>query len=60
MCKINGPHVSVQNLLDLSNEELIDLVHARARRRFKNRGLKWKHVALLKKLRKSVSCSGCH
>jgi small subunit ribosomal protein S15e len=39
-------------LLDLGSEELRDLVHARARRRF-NRGLKRKPMGLIKKLRKS-------
>jgi small subunit ribosomal protein S15e len=37
-------------LLDLGSEELRDLVHARARRRF-NRGLKRKPMGLIKKLR---------
>lgn len=45
--------IDLENLLDLSNEQLMDLVHARARRRFSNRGLKRKPVALLKKLRKA-------
>jgi len=45
--------VDLENLLDLSNEQLIDLVHARARRRFLHRGLKRKPMALLKKLRKA-------
>lgn len=39
-------------LLDLSSEELRDVVHARARRRF-NRGLKRKPMGLIKKLRKA-------
>lgn len=39
-------------LLDLSSEQLRDVVHARARRRF-NRGLKRKPMGLIKKLRKS-------
>jgi len=43
--------IDLENLLDLSNEQLIDLVHARARRRFSHRGLKRKPMALLKKLR---------
>merc|ERR1739849_45920 len=38
--------IDLENLLDLSNEQLMDLVHARARRRFSNRGLKRKPVAL--------------
>ena len=37
-------------LLDLSSEQLRDVVHARARRRF-NRGLKRKPMGLIKKLR---------
>ncbi|KAF2118586.1 40s ribosomal protein-like protein S15 [Lophiotrema nucula] len=44
--------VDLDQLLDLSSEELRDLVHARARRRF-NRGLKRKPMGLIKKLRKS-------
>jgi len=42
----------LRRLLDLSSEELRDLVHARARRRF-NRGLKRKPMGLIKKLRKA-------
>jgi small subunit ribosomal protein S15e len=41
-------------LLDLSTEQLRDIVHARARRRF-NRGLKRKPMGLIKKLRKAKS-----
>jgi hypothetical protein len=44
--------VQLDALLDLSTEQLMDLVHARARRRF-NRGLKRKPMALIKKLRKA-------
>ncbi|PZD03876.1 RpsS, Ribosomal protein S19 [Pyrenophora tritici-repentis] len=44
--------VDLEQLLDLGSEELRDLVHARARRRF-NRGLKRKPMGLIKKLRKS-------
>jgi len=44
--------VDLEDLLDLSSEELRDLVHARARRRF-NRGLKRKPMGLIKKLRKA-------
>merc|ERR1711879_224561 len=44
--------VDLDQLLDLGSEELRDLVHARARRRF-NRGLKRKPMGLIKKLRKS-------
>jgi len=44
--------VDLDRLLDLSSEELRDLVHARARRRF-NRGLKRKPMGLIKKLRKA-------
>lgn len=39
-------------LLDLSSDQLRDVVHARARRRF-NRGLKRKPMGLIKKLRKA-------
>ena len=45
--------VDLENLLDLSNEQLVDLLPARARRRFQQRGLKRKHLALVKKLRKA-------
>ena len=43
------PH---NRLLDLSSEQLRDVVHARARRRF-NRGLRRKPMGLIKKLRKA-------
>jgi len=49
--------IDLDNLLDLSPEQLIDLVHARARRRLQ-RGLKRKHTALLKKLRKAKKDTG--
>jgi len=44
--------VALDDLLDLSNEDFVKLVHARARRRF-SRGLKRKPMALIKKLRKA-------
>lgn len=44
--------LSPYRLLDLSSEQLRDVVHARARRRF-NRGLKRKPMGLIKKLRKA-------
>ncbi|OZJ01806.1 40S ribosomal protein S15 [Bifiguratus adelaidae] len=44
--------VDLDQLLDLSPEQLMDLVHARARRRFQ-RGLKRKPMGLIKKLRKA-------
>ncbi|GAO52782.1 hypothetical protein G7K_6849-t1 [Saitoella complicata NRRL Y-17804] len=44
--------IELEQLLDLSSENLIDLVHARARRRFQ-RGLKRKPMGLIKKLRKA-------
>lgn len=44
--------VELDQLLDLSNEQFVDLVHARARRRFQ-RGLKRGPMALIKKLRKA-------
>ena len=44
--------VDLDKLLDLPNEEFVNLVHARARRRFQ-RGLKRKPMALIKKLRKA-------
>ena len=42
----------LNRLLDLSSEQLRDVVHARARRRF-NRGLRRKPMGLIKKLRKA-------
>ena len=42
--------IDLDNLLDLTPEQLIDLVHARARRRL-SRGIKRKGMALLKKVR---------
>ncbi|XP_065059832.1 small ribosomal subunit protein uS19-like [Rhopilema esculentum] len=44
--------VDLDQLLDLSSDQLMQLVHARARRRF-SRGLKRKPLALMKKLRKA-------
>ncbi|EGF80189.1 hypothetical protein BATDEDRAFT_88603 [Batrachochytrium dendrobatidis JAM81] len=44
--------VDLEQLLDLSSEQLMELVHARARRRFQ-RGLKRKPMGLIKKLRKA-------
>uniref|UniRef100_A0A1D1Y1W9 40S ribosomal protein S15 n=1 Tax=Anthurium amnicola TaxID=1678845 RepID=A0A1D1Y1W9_9ARAE len=44
--------VDLEQLLDLSSENLMDLVHSRARRRFQ-RGLKRKPMGLIKKLRKA-------
>ncbi|KAF8455685.1 ribosomal protein S15, eukaryotic/archaeal [Terfezia claveryi] len=43
--------VDLDQLLDLSSQELRDIVHSRARRRF-DRGLKRKPMGLIKKLRK--------
>merc|ERR1711879_12045 len=45
--------VDLENLLDLTNDQLIDLLHARARRRLRKRGLKHKHIQYMKKLRKA-------
>ncbi|KAG5315828.1 RS15 protein, partial [Acromyrmex charruanus] len=44
--------VDLDQLLDMPNEQLMDLMHARARRRFSH-GLKRKSMALVKKLRKA-------
>ncbi|CDS09260.1 Putative 40S ribosomal protein S15 [Lichtheimia ramosa] len=44
--------VDLDALLDLSSEQFMELVHARARRRFQ-RGLKRKPMGLIKKLRKA-------
>ena len=42
--------LELEKLLDMSQEEFTHVVHARARRRLQ-RGLKRRHLALLKKLR---------
>ncbi|PWI74240.1 40S ribosomal protein S15 [Purpureocillium lilacinum] len=44
--------IDLDNLLDLSSDQLRDVVHARARRRI-NRGLKRRPMGLIKKLRKA-------
>lgn len=44
--------VDLDQLLDMNMEDLMELFHARARRRFQ-RGLKRKPLALIKKLRKA-------
>ncbi|KPJ09891.1 40S ribosomal protein S15 [Papilio machaon] len=44
--------VDLDQLLDMPNEQLMELMHARARRRFA-RGLKRKPMALVKKLRRA-------
>nr|ODN92929.1 DNA polymerase epsilon subunit B [Cryptococcus depauperatus CBS 7855] len=51
--------VELDNLLDLSNEDFINLVHARARRRFQ-RGLKRRPLGLIKKLRKAKTEAGAN
>jgi len=49
--------LELEKLLELSHEELLDIVHARARRRMQ-RGLKRKPMALVKKLRKAKMAAG--
>lgn len=44
--------MDLDQLLDMSSDDLLDLFHARARRRLQ-RGLKRKPLALIKKLRKA-------
>ncbi|GMH44849.1 hypothetical protein BSKO_12801 [Bryopsis sp. KO-2023] len=44
--------VDLDQLLDMTGDDLIELFHARARRRF-HRGLKRKPLTLIKKLRKA-------
>jgi len=52
--------VDLDSLLDLPMDQFVELVHARARRRF-SRGLKAKPMALIKKLRKAKKdCTGPH
>lgn len=48
--------MDLDKILDLNHEELIELVHARARRRF-SRGLKRKPMALIKRLRKAKAAA---
>ena len=49
--------VDLDQLLDLSNEQLMELVHCRARRRF-SRGMKRKPLQLMKRLRKAKKEAG--
>jgi hypothetical protein len=49
--------VELEALLDLPSADFMNLVHARARRRFQ-RGLKTKPMALIKKLRKVKKDAG--
>ncbi|CAM9548199.1 unnamed protein product [Ectocarpus fasciculatus] len=49
--------IELDKLLDLSHEELLNFVNARARRRMQ-RGLKRKPMALVKKLRKAKAACG--
>ncbi|KAJ2915452.1 hypothetical protein MD484_g4946, partial [Candolleomyces efflorescens] len=44
--------IELDKLLDMNNEDFVELVHARARRRFQ-RGLKRRPMGLIKKLRKA-------
>jgi small subunit ribosomal protein S15e len=46
--------LDVEKLIDLTHDELLNMVHARARRRLQ-RGLKRKPMALIKKLRKALN-----
>ncbi|KAJ6829421.1 40S ribosomal protein S15-like isoform X1 [Iris pallida] len=50
--KFSFRRVDLDQLLDMSTDDLIKLFHARARRRFQ-RGLKRKPMALIKMLRKA-------
>eukprot|EP01104_Vermistella_antarctica_P009916 TRINITY_DN2606_c0_g2_i1.p1 TRINITY_DN2606_c0_g2~~TRINITY_DN2606_c0_g2_i1.p1 ORF type:complete len:161 (+),score=45.59 TRINITY_DN2606_c0_g2_i1:30-485(+) len=45
--------IDLETLVDMSNEQLIDLVDARKRRRWSHRGINRKQLALLKRLRKA-------
>merc|ERR1711872_995485 len=47
--------VDLDQLLDMSNEQLMELFPCRMRRKF-SRGLKRKPMALIKKLRKKKKC----
>ncbi|KAG8192207.1 hypothetical protein JTE90_009967 [Oedothorax gibbosus] len=49
--------VDLDQLLDMSNNQLMELLHCRARRKF-SRGLKRKPMALIKKLRKAKKEAG--
>ncbi len=46
--------LDVEKLIDLTHDELLNMVHARARRRLQ-RGLKRKPMALIKKCRKALN-----
>ena len=46
--------LDVEKLIDLTHDELLNMVHARARRRLQ-RGLKRKPMALIKKLKKAIT-----
>ena len=50
--------LEVEKLLDLNQDELLQIVNARARRRMQ-RGLKRKPMALIKKLRKAKAGNNC-
>jgi len=45
--------IDLENLLDLTQEQIVDLLPSKQRRRFNKRGIKRKYTNLLKKLRKS-------
>lgn len=49
--------IELDNLLDLSHEQLMSLLPCRARRKF-TRGLNRKQLSLIKKLRKAKSLAG--
>ena len=52
--------VDLENLFDLTNDQLLDLLNARQRRRLGKRGLKRKHIQYMKKLRKAVRGAPCN
>merc|ERR1719350_521812 len=51
--------VDLDQLLDMSSEQLMELFNCRARRRF-TRGMKRKPMALIKRLRKAKKEAGIH
>mmetsp|Transcript_58298 Transcript_58298/g.162513 ORF Transcript_58298/g.162513 Transcript_58298/m.162513 type:complete len:153 (+) Transcript_58298:64-522(+) len=55
--KLTFRGLELEKVLDLSHDELLNVVHARARRRMQ-RGLKRKPMALIKKLRKAKQAAG--
>jgi len=53
--------IELEHLLDISDKKLVELLPARQRRRFTNKGLKRKHITLKKKLVDAIKrAAGTH